>query len=195
MAPFVYLASVCRCLQCLISGLTAGAEVVSSSGSPVQSRCGACGAGGALQTDVPACVGSARSVSGHAGPAPAHGAVLSHLHCSGSRLLCMERALHCLWFQFSGPPQKRSLGWACVLCLPRRGAQAARSLTGALSPVRRTSFPSAAPASVSAGASRVRAPCVCSGELVSSRDPPGRCQPSRISGSLWLETGGLFAVW
>ena len=38
-------------------------------------------------------------------------------------------------------------------------------------------------------------PCVCSGELVSSRDPPGRCQPSRISGSLWLETGSLFAVW
>ena len=33
-------------------------------------------------------------------------------------------------------------------------------------------------------------PCVCSGELVSSRS-----QPSRISGSLWLETGSLFAVW
>ena len=27
-----------------------------------------------------------------------------------------------------------------------------------------------------------------------SRDPPGGCRPSRISGSLWLETGGLFAV-
>ena len=34
--------------------------------------------------------------------------------------------------------------------------------------------------------------CVCPG---SSRDPPGGCRPSRISGSLWLETGGLFAVW
>ena len=31
--------------------------------------------------------------------------------------------------------------------------------------------------------------------LVLSHDPPGRCRPSRISGSLWLETGGLFAVW
>ena len=30
---------------------------------------------------------------------------------------------------------------------------------------------------------------------VPSRDPPGGCRPSRISGSLWLETGGLFAVW
>ena len=30
---------------------------------------------------------------------------------------------------------------------------------------------------------------------VYSRVPPSGCQPSRISGSLWLETGGLFAVW
>ena len=36
-------------------------------------------------------------------------------------------------------------------------------------------------------------PCVCSGELVSNHDPPGQCQPSRISGSLWLETRRLFA--
>ena len=35
-------------------------------------------------------------------------------------------------------------------------------------------------------------PGVCSGELISGCDPPGRCQPSR---SLWLETGSLFAVW
>ena len=34
--------------------------------------------------------------------------------------------------------------------------------------------------------------CVCP---VSSCDPPSGCPPSRISGSLWLETGGLFAVW
>ena len=38
------------------------------------------------------------------------------------------------------------------------------------------------------------APCVCSQELASSHDHPG-CRPSRISGSLWIETGGLFAVW
>ena len=31
--------------------------------------------------------------------------------------------------------------------------------------------------------------------LVFSHDPPGGCRPSRISGGLWLETGGLFAVW
>ena len=45
--------------------------------------------------------------------------VLSRLHCSGSWMLYMERALRCVRFQFSGPPQKRGLGCACVLCLPR----------------------------------------------------------------------------
>ena len=34
--------------------------------------------------------------------------------------------------------------------------------------------------------------CICP---VSSRDPLGGCRPSRISESLWLETGSLFAVW
>ena len=34
--------------------------------------------------------------------------------------------------------------------------------------------------------------CVC---LMFSRDHPSGCQPSRTSGSLWLETGGLFAAW
>ena len=42
-----------------------------------------------------------------------------HLHCSGSRLLCMEQALYPVRFQFSGPPQQRGFGCACVLCLPR----------------------------------------------------------------------------
>ena len=103
--------------------------------------------------------------------------------CSTGSGPCLVR------FPFSGPPQKCRLGWACVLCLPRQAAQAARSLTGSLSRVRcqqhQPHF-------------RLRwsgAPCVCSGELASSRDPPGGCQPSRISGSLWLETGSLFAVW
>ena len=44
---------------------------------------------------------------------------------------------------------------------------------------------SAVPASVSLRASRVHAPCVCSGQLASSRDPSSRSRPSRISGSLW----------
>ena len=78
---------------------------------------------------------------------------------------------------------------------PAQAAQAARSLTGALSPGAARLLPSAAPASVSACAHGVPAPCVCSRELASSRDPPSGCRPSRISGSLWLEPGSLFAAW
>ena len=52
-------------------------------------------------------------------------------------------------------------------------------------------LPSAVPASVSACTSRVHVACAYSWDLVSSRDPPGGCRPSRISGSLWLEIGGL----
>ena len=51
--------------------------------------------------------------------------------------------------------------------------------------------PSAAPASVSPRASRVCAACVCSPELAPSRDAPGGCRPSRVSGRLWLDAGGL----
>ena len=96
--------------------------------------------------------------------------------CSTGSGPCLVR------FTFLGPPQKHRLGWACVLCLPRRAAQAARSLTGALSQVRCAFSPLRAQTRF-----RTRwlgAPCVCSGELASSRDPPGGCQPSRISGSL-----------
>ena len=49
--------------------------------------------------------------------------------------------------------------------------------------------------SLSFHAHQLGALCVCSRELASSCDPPGGCQLSRISGSLWLETGSLFAVW
>ena len=91
-------------------------------------------------------------------------------------------------FQFSGSPQRRRLGWACVLCLPRPeqlrppgGGRARSPRCGAPSPLRSPSL------SFCACGRRSGAPCVCSEELVSSRDPPGGCQPSRISGSLWLE--------
>ena len=72
-------------------------------------------------------------------------------------------------FQFSGPPQKRGFGCACILRLPvfpglsGSGSQRlGRTLPGCGAP-----FPSAAPA---------RATC-------------------RVSGSLYIGTGGLFAVW
>ena len=96
---------------------------------------------------------------------------------------------------FSGIPQKHGLGLACVLCLTHLSSSATRSLTGALSPDAVHLLPSAVPDSVSARASWVRVPCVSSGKLASSRDLPSGCQPSRISGSLWLETRSLFALW
>ena len=163
--------------------------MVSCLGSRVQS---CCGEGGALQTNVTGLCGEHSQCSGHTGSAPACGVCFPCPHCSGSRLLYRERALSCRQLQFSGTPQKRRLGWACVCAFPTRAAQAARSLTSALSPDAVHLIPFAVPASDSA--CRSGEPCVCSGELVSSRDPPGGCQPSRISGGLWLETGSLFAV-
>ena len=68
------------------------------------------------------------------------------LHCSGSRLLCWKlseagsglRALprsKPLSFRFSGTPQRRRLGWACVLCPSQvRAAQATRCLASAVAP-------------------------------------------------------------
>ena len=102
-----------------------------------------------------------------------------HLYCLGSRLLYRERALSCVWFQFSGTPQKRRCGWACILYLPypsNSGSQELdkRSLPGCGAP-----FPLCGP-SLIFHARWSGAPCACSGELISSHNPPGRCQPSRI---------------
>ena len=61
-------------------------------------------------------------------------------HCSGSRLLCWELSkagprLHApprskpLRFRHSGSPQRRRLGWACILCPSQvRAAQVMRCL-------------------------------------------------------------------
>ena len=100
--------------------------MVSCSGWLVQS---CCGEGWALQTDIAVC-GEHSQCSVHTGFAPAHGVCLPHLHCSGSQLLYMERALRCVRFQFSGTTQKRRFGWACVLCLPRLSSSGSPELDG-----------------------------------------------------------------
>ena len=102
-----------------------------------------------------------------------------------------------LRFRFSGTPQRRRLGWTCVLCLPgwsRSGSQELDKRTLPHSSRVWCTSPLRGP-SLSFHERRSGAPCVSSGELDSSCDPPGGCQPSRISGSLWLEAGSLFAVW
>ena len=96
-------------------------EVISCLGALVQS---CCGEGGALQTNVTG------SVPAILGLPPLTGVCSHHLHCSGSRLLYMERALRYVWFQFSGPPRKRGLGWVCVLCLPCPSSSGCQELDG-----------------------------------------------------------------
>ena len=152
--------------------------------------------GGALQTNVTGLCGEHLQCSSHAGFAPAQRCVLS-----SSTLLRLPAALYGMGpplyavpvFGYSTTLQTR-LGLHFVPS-PARTAQAARSLTSALSPGVVRLLTSAVPVSVSMGSSRVCTPCVCSPELASSHDPPSICQPSRISGNVWLETGSLFAVW
>ena len=150
-----------------------------------------------------ACVGSTRNVPATLGLPLLTVSVLSPstllrlqvaLQGAGPELRALARSKP-LRFRFSGNSTKvqTRLGLRFVPS-PAGAVQAARSLTGALSLGAVSLIPSAVPAS-SFRTCWSSAPCVSSGELVSSCDPLGRCQPSRISGSLWLETGSLFAVW
>ena len=159
--------------------------MVSCSGSLVQS---CCREGGALQTDIAVCVEHS-PCSGHTGFAPLTGVCAFPVYTAQAPS-CSIWSMPCIACGYSFWVLHNSAdSVAPAFCaFPGGAAQAARSLTGALSLGAARLLPSGAPASVSAGAIRVLAP-------VFSRDPPGGCRPSRISGSLWLETGGLFAVW
>ena len=148
------------------------------------------------------CVGSTHSV-----PATLGLPLIAACVLSPSTLLRLQVALQgvglevcelprpkLLRFRFLGTPQRCRLGWACVLCLPWRKQFRQPELVEHTLP--RCSVPySLHSPSPSFCTHWSGAPCVSSGELVSSCDPPGGCKPSRISGSLWLETGILFAVW
>ena len=173
--------------------------MVSCLGSLVQP---CCGEGGALQTNVTGCVGSTHSVPATLGLPPLMACVLSP-----STLLRLQAALQGAGpelralpgpkpfrFRFLGTPQRRRLAWACVLCLPRPEQLSCQELDERILPGCRVPYPLQGP-SLSFQACWSGAHCVSSGELISGSDPPGRCQPSRISGSHLLETGSLFAVW
>ena len=148
-----------------------------------------------------ACVGSTRSV-----PATL-GLPRSRVCAFPSTLLRLQAALQGagpelralpgpkpLRFRFSGTPQKCRLSWACVLCLPRLSCSGSQELEECTLPGCSAPYPLRSP-SLSFQAHQFGTPCVCSGKLISGCDPPGGGQPSRISGSLWLEAGSLFAVW
>ena len=138
------------------------------------------------------CVGSTHSVQATLDLPLLMGVCFPRLHCSGSWLLYREQALSCVWFQFLGTPQKPVGPAFCAF--PGQSSSGSQELDERTLPGCGALYSLHGP-SLSFHARWLGAPCVCSGELVSSCDPPGRCQPSRISGSLWLETGSLFAVW
>ena len=123
------------------------------------------------------------------------------LHFSGSRFLCWElseagpglRALprsKPLRFRFLGTPQRHRLSWACILCPSHvQAAQVTRCLVSAVTPrcvcvSHRLPHPNRSVFWVYNGCAFSDVPCVSSGELISGCDPPSRCQPSEIPGSL-----------
>ena len=181
MVPFVYLASVCRSLQCLISTLTqAGGgglllrfacSVVLRGGRGAADKCH-WRVWGALAVFRPlwACPGSQRVCYTAQAPGCSIGSKPWVACCSSFRVL--HKSPDSVRPSSSGSQEldERTLP-GCGAPYPLRGS------------------------SLSFCALWSGAPYVCSGELVSSHDPPGNCQPSRISGSLWLETGSSFPVW
>ena len=196
--PFVYLAFVCRSLQCLISALTqvggggllfrftSSVALLGSEGRCRQiSLCGEhsqCSShtGFAPLTGVcafPVYTAQAPGCSIWSGPCVARGSSFRVLHKSTDSAAPAFCA-----FPARVAQAARSLMGAlsCFCAFPARAAQAARSLMGALSRGAARLLPSVAPASVSARAGGVRAPCVCSGEMVSSCGPPPPC-PRRMS--------------
>ena len=111
-------------------------------GSVVQS---CCGEGGKLQTNN---TGVCSQCLGHTGFATRSRHVcFPCLHCLGSRLLCQELSeagpgLHApprskpLRFRYLSSPQRRRLGWACILCPYQvRAAQVMRCSASAVTTI------------------------------------------------------------
>ena len=162
-------------------------------GSLVQS---CCGEGGTLQTNTAgkqislACMGRARSVSATMGLPPltgvraflvytaqAPGCSAGELSKAGPGLRALPRSKP-LRFRFLGTPQRRRLGWACILCPSQvRAAQVTGCLASALSPGGGASYRLPSP---SPSVSWVCSGSAISGVPISDCDPPGGCQPSRI---------------
>ena len=121
--------------------------MVSCLGSLVHS---CCGEGGALQTNVTGACGEQAQCSGHTGFVPAHGCVLSP-----STLLRLLAALYgvgpalCVVPVFGSSIKAQTRLGLRFVPFPARAAQAARSLTGTLSPGALRLLPCAVPASVS----------------------------------------------
>ena len=149
-----------------------------------------------------ACVGSPHSVPATLGLPHSRRVCFPRLQGSGSRLLYREWALNCVHFpglSCSGsgfrvlPKDTDSVG-PLFCAFPGRSSSGSQELDGRTLPGCSVPYPLRGP-SLSFRACQSGAPCVSSGKLISGCDPPSGCRPSRISGSLWLEAGSLFAVW
>ena len=105
-----------------------------------------------------------------------------------------------LRFRFSGTPQRRRLGWACVLCPSQvQAAPVTRCLGSVVAPVGGCILspprPSRSVFWVHNGRAFSDVPCVSSGELISGCDPPSGCHSPEslevlVSNEACLQYGG-----
>ena len=186
--PFVSLASVCRSLHCLIFTLT------QAGGSCLLFRF-ACsvvlwgGRGTADKCHWPLC-GALAVIRPHSVCPCLQRVCFPRLHCSGSRLLYRGRALCCVHFpglSLSDPgfwvlhKDTDSVGPA-FCAFPGQSSSGSEELEKRTLPGCSVPYPIWGP-SLSSGPP-VGCTLFLSEELDSSCDPPGKCRPSRISGSL-----------
>ena len=156
-----------------------------------------CGEGGTLQTNITGVCGECLQRLGHTGFATIHSVCAFLVYtaqapgCSAGELSKAGPGLHALprskllRFRFSGTPQRRRLGWACVLCPSQvRAAQVTRCSVCAVPVTYHLPRPCRSIFWVYNQHIFSGVPCVSSGELISGCNPPGRCQPSRIPGRL-----------
>ena len=122
------------------------------------------------------------------------------LHCLGSRLLCREPSeaspglyalprSKLLRFRYSGTPQRRRLGWACVLCPSQvQAAEVTRLGEQSHPQLKAVTYCLPRPSSLVFWVYNRYAfsgvLCVSSGELISGCDSPSGCQLFRIPRSL-----------
>ena len=127
---FILASSVCWSLQCLISTLTQGGD----GGHSFRLTCPVVLWGGRNTANKyhwrvwgVLAVFQLYWVSTPHPPPLSRCVCFPSLHCLGSRLLCREMSEAGLWlyalprsellrFRFLGTPQRRRLGWACLLC-------------------------------------------------------------------------------
>jgi len=178
-------------------------EVVTYLGPLVQS---CCGEGGTLQTNITGLCGECVQCLGHTGFAPTHSMCAFPVYntqapgCSEGELSEVGPGLHALprskplRFRFSGTPQRHRLGWTCFVPFPGPSVSDNQVLGKHTLPRWGSASyhlpsPSRSFSWVLSGSTISVVPCVSSGELISGCDPPGRCQPSRISGRLDKQLG------